>query len=402
MSNARGPLAGVKVIELTHVMAGPVCGLMLGDLGANVIKIEKTAGGDDARRDTAYDVDGESAAFMMVNRGKRGIALDLKSDGGQRVLDRLLEDADVVLENYRKGALDRLGFGYPQLRERYPRLVYCAISGFGRSGPYADRGGFDLIAQGMSGIMSYTGEGPGRPPVKCGAPITDICAGFLATIGIVSALRHRDLTGEGQMVDTSLFEAGIALSYWQSAIAFACDETPGPLGSRHPLNTPYQAFEAADGWLTIGAANQTNWRRLVDVLDAPQLADDPRFADNSARMRHEAQLEAELAPRFRERPVADWLERLERAGVPAGPINNVREMHQDPQTLAREMVARVVHSRVGEVQTLGMPIKLSRTPGGPGRGAPQLGEHTREVLREHGFTSDEIDALLREGAIAEA
>lgn len=402
LSRPNGPLSDVKVIELAHVMAGPVCGLMLADLGADVIKLEKIPGGDIAREDDHYAIGGESAAFLMVNRGKRGIAVDLKSEGGKRVLSRLLETADVLIENFRRETVARLGIAYDQLRDRYPGLVYCSVSGFGRTGPYADRGGFDLIAQAMSGLMSYTGEGPGRQPVKCGAPVTDICAGFLATIGILSALHHRNRTGEGQMVDTSLFEAGIALSYWQSAIAFASDETPGPLGSAHPLNAPYQAFEAADGWLALGAANQSNWLRLVEALDARNLAEDSRFANNTARLRHRKELEGELTRTFKRRPLAEWLERLERAGVPAGPILNVRQMHRDPQTLARHMVTHVTHARADKVDTIGLPIKLSATPGGPWRSAPLFGEHTREVLAEHGFTDREIDALIDAGAVATA
>src|SRR5215475_8170119 len=254
-----GPLSGMKVIELAHIMAGPVCGLMLADMGASIIKVEKHPGGDDSRGFLPPAIEGESAAFMMMNRNKRGIALDLKTDAGKEVLRRLLADADAVIENYRTGTMERLGFGYETLRKSNPGLIYCSLSGFGRTGPYAERGGFDLIAQGMSGLMSITGEGPGRPPVKCGAPVTDITAGILAAMGILAAYTHRLKTGEGQAVDTSLFEAGIVHTYWQSAICFATGVPPGPMGSAHPLSAPYQAFQTADGWITIGAANQANW-----------------------------------------------------------------------------------------------------------------------------------------------
>ncbi len=395
-----GPLVDVKVIELAHVMAGPVCGLMLADMGADVIKVERIPGGDSSRQDMAYSVEGESATFMIMNRNKRGIPVDLKTDGGRRVLHRLLEGADVILENYRAGTMERLDLGYPALHARYPRLVYCAISGFGRSGPYAERAGFDLVAQGMSGLMSITGEGPGRPPVKCGAPVTDICAGILAAMGILAALRHRDRTGEGQMVDTSLFEAGAILTYWQSAMAFAAKEAAGPMGSAHPINAPYQAFETADGWITLGSANQSNWLRLVEVLDARPLAADPRFADTATRLANRVALEAELTGILRARPQAEWLERLEKAGVPAGPILNVLEMHQDPQARARGLVTEVTHSRLGQVETLGLPVTFSATPGGPKSGAPVYGEHTRVILAEHGFSETEIEALLRDGAVA--
>ncbi|MGI9503024.1 MAG: CaiB/BaiF CoA transferase family protein, partial [Geminicoccaceae bacterium] len=278
-----GPLSGLKVIDLTHVMAGPTCTLMLADMGADVIKVEKTPDGDDTRRSVPPSVGDESAAFMMMNRNKRGIALNLKTEGGRSVLQRLLAGADVVVENYRPGTMEKLGFDYQALRKTNPGLIYCALSGFGRSGPYGHRGGFDLVAQAMSGLMSITGEGPGRAPVKCGAPVTDITCGILAAMGILAAYSHRLKTGRGQMVDTSLLEAGIVQTYWQSAIALATGEAPGPMGSAHPLNAPYQAFEAADGWIVIGGSNQRNWLRTLEALDAEHLADDPRFIDNAAR-----------------------------------------------------------------------------------------------------------------------
>ena len=394
-----GPLAGVKVIELAHVMAGPCCGLMLADMGADVIKLERAPGGEDSRRFLPPDIGGESAAFLMMNRNKRGIVVDLKNAGGREVARRLLADADVVIENYRKGTMERLGLGYESLRETNPGLIYCEISGFGRTGPYAERGGFDLIAQGMSGLMSITGEAPGRPPVKCGAPMTDITAGILGAMGVLAAYIHREKTGEGQRVDTSLFEAGIVHTYWQSAIALASGVAPGPMGSAHPLNAPYEAFETTDGWITLGAANQANWLKLVDLIEAPELGDDPRFADNHGRITHRVELAEALAPIIRTRTSADWLARLEAVGVPAGPVLDVAEMHRDPQTLAREMVTEAPHTRLGPVKTLGAPVKFSATPGGVTRGAPLLGEHTREVLAEHGYSKDEVEALISDGAV---
>ncbi len=279
----KGPLTGMKVIELAHVMAGPVCGLMLADMGAEVIKVEKPTG-DDTRRAVPPEIAGESASYMMVNRNKRGIVLNLKDPGAVTILKKMLATADVVLENYRKGTMERLGLGYEELRNANPGLIYGSISGFGRTGPYQDRGGFDLIAQGMSGLMSITGEGPGRPPVKVGPPVSDITAGILLAMGISAAYARRLQTGQGQIVDTSLFEAAITHTYWQSAIAFATGEAPGPLGSAHPLNAPYQAFQTADGWINIGAANQTNWERLVQIIGAPELNDDLRFRENIGRM----------------------------------------------------------------------------------------------------------------------
>jgi crotonobetainyl-CoA:carnitine CoA-transferase CaiB-like acyl-CoA transferase len=394
-----GPLTGLKVIDLSHVMAGPTCAMLLADMGADVIKVEKIPGGDDARHMTPPTIAGESAAFLMMNRNKRGIALDLKTEAGHMVLSRLLQDADVLIENYRRGAMERMGFGYQALRASSPRLIYCSISGFGRTGPYADRGGFDLVAQGMSGLMSITGEGPGCPPVKLGAPVTDITAGILSCVGILAALHSRASSGQGQMVDTSLFEAGIIHTYWQSAIAFATGQAPGPMGTGHPLNAPYQAFPAADGWITVGAANQGNWLRLLEALEAPVLGYDSRFANNTERMRNLPALNAALTPLFKHRSSAEWLRRLEEAGVPAGPVLDVNQMHADPQTLAREMIVETTHPKAGQVRAIGLPIKFSDTPGGLRRAAPVLGQHTREVLRDHGFSDTQIDQMAALGAI---
>jgi crotonobetainyl-CoA:carnitine CoA-transferase CaiB-like acyl-CoA transferase len=400
MTKPFGPLAGMKVVELAHIMAGPVCGLMLADLGADVIKVEKIPGGDDSRRFLPPDIDGESAAYMMMNRNKRGIALDLKSEGGKKALHKLLAEADVVTENYRHDTMQKLGFGYEDLKKINPGLIYCAISGFGRTGPYAERGGFDLIAQSMSGLMSFTGEGPGRPPCKVGAPVTDITAGILAALGVVSAYVHKLKTGEGQVVDTSLFEAGIVHTYWQSAIALATGIAPGPMGSAHPLNGPYQAFETQDGWITIGAANQRNWERLLEAMNASELADDLRFKTNADRMAHLKELEEVLTVIFKTSTQADWLDRLEKAGVPAGPVMDVCEMFEDPHAQARDMIPTVEHARLGPVRTLGLPIKLSETPGKVATGAPVFGQHTAEVLQEYGFSSEEIEALADTGAVA--
>ncbi|MGO1117845.1 CaiB/BaiF CoA transferase family protein [Rhodovibrionaceae bacterium A322] len=400
MTAGSGPLAGVKVIELAHIMAGPVCGLMLADMGADVIKVEKVPDGDDSRLMVPPVQAEESAAFMMMNRNKRGIALDLKSQAGKEVLERLLKDADVVIENYRKGTMEKLGFGYNRLKALNPGLIYVELSGFGRTGPYAERGGFDLIAQGMSGLMSITGEGPGRAPCKIGPPVTDITAGVLAAMGALAAYSHRLKTGEGQRVDTSLFEAGIMHSYWQSAIALATGVAPQAMGSAHPLNAPYQAFETADGWITVGAANQKNWLKLLTALGAEELADDPRFLNNSDRMAHLKELEALLSDHFKQDGSDNWLSRLEAAGVPAGPVLDVKQMQEDPQTLAREMLVEVDHSRAGPVKTLGLPVKFSQTPGKVARAAPVFGEHSREVLQQAGYSEAEIDALAQAGVVA--
>ena len=396
-----GPLAGIKVIEFAHIMAGPVCGLMLADMGADVIKVEKIPGGDDTRRTVPPDIGGESAAFLMMNRNKRGIALDLKTQDGKEIARRLLADADVATENYRKGTMERLGLGYDEVRKFNPGIIYAELSGFGRSGPYANRAGFDLIAQGMSGIMSITGEGDGGPPTKCGPPLSDITAGILAAMGVLGATIHRLNTGEGQRVDTSLFEAAIIHTYWQSAMTFATGISPAALGSAHPLSAPYQAFETADGWITVGAANQPNWLRFLQALERPDLQDDPRFADNSARMDNLDDLVEILTGIFKGRPAGDWLERLEGAGVPAGPVLDIAGMQADAQALARGMITQVPHARVGPVKTLGHPVHYSATPTEITRGAPLLGEHTREILAQHGYSRDEVERFLTEGIVVE-
>jgi crotonobetainyl-CoA:carnitine CoA-transferase CaiB-like acyl-CoA transferase len=394
-----GPLVGVKVLELAQIMAGPTCGLMLADLGADVIKVERVPGGDDTRLMNRPSVAGESAAFMAMNRNKRGIALNLKLPAAQAALKRMVESADVLTENYRKGTMEKLGLGYETLRKLNPALIYCSISGYGRTGPYADKGGFDLIAQGMSGLMAITGE-PGRAPVKSGAPVCDINAGLLGALGVVAAYVHRLKTGEGQLVDTSLFEAGIQQTYWQSAIYFATGVPPGPSGSAHILSAPYQAFRAADGWVTIGGANQANWERLCGVLDARELLQNPRFASNAERMKHLEALTEALSVHLSKWKVKDLLAALDAAGVPCGPINSIADMAADPQALAREMVVELEHPRAGRTRALGLPLKLSHTPGRVSRPAPTFGQHTREVLAEFGFSPAEIDALYASNAVA--
>jgi crotonobetainyl-CoA:carnitine CoA-transferase CaiB-like acyl-CoA transferase len=394
-----GPLAGVKVLELAQIMAGPTCGMLLADLGADVIKVERVPGGDDTRAMSRPSVAGEAAAFMAMNRNKRGIALNLKLPGAQAALKRMVARADVLIENYRKGTMEKLGLGYDALKALNPGLIYCSISGYGRTGPYADKGGFDLIAQGMSGLMAITGE-PGGPPVKSGSPVCDINAGMLAALGVLAAYVHRLKTGEGQLVDTSLYEAGIQQTYWQSAIYFATGSSPGPSGSAHILAAPYQAFRAADGWLTIGGANQANWERLARVLGAPEWIEDARFRSNADRMKNLSALTSVMNERMKLRSVRDWIAALEAEGVPCGPINSIADMVADPQTAARDMVVELEHARAGRTRALGLPIKLSASPGKVARAAPAFGQHTREVLAEFGFSAAEIEALYASHAVA--
>src|SRR5438552_15507435 len=268
---------------------------------AEFINIDKFSAGDDTRNMVPPKIGDVAASFLMMNRNKQGIALDLKTPGGAKVLRRLLESADVLVENFGPGVMDKLGFGYADLKKAHPALIYCSLSGFGRTGPYKHRRGFDLVAQAMSGIMRFTGESPDGPPVKCGAPLSDITAGILAAMGILAAYAHRLKTGEGQWVETSLYEAALVQTYWQSAIALATGVAPRAMGSAHPLNAPYQAFEASDGWIVVGGANHRNWLRMLDAIGAPELAEDARFRDNAGRMANLKALEAELAARFRTR-----------------------------------------------------------------------------------------------------
>jgi len=394
----KGALQGIKVVELAQIMAGPTCGLMLADMGADVVKVEKVPGGDDARNYRDPSINGEPAAFMMLNRNKRSLAVNLKAPGGLEVVKRLVAGADVVIENYRKGALDKLGLGYDVLSQQNPRLVYCAVSGYGRTGPYADKGGFDLIAQGFAGIMSITGE-PGGPPAKSGTSLADINAGILAALGIVAALLSRATTGRGQLVETSLMEAAIQQTYWQSAMFFATGVNPGPTGSAHLLTAPYQAYATRDGWINVGGANQANWERIVKVIGRPELAADARFLTNRDRMHHLAELTALVAETLRERSSAEWLRDFEAAGVPVGPVNRIGDMLADPQVAAREMVIEVDHPRAGRTHALGMPIKFSEGRGDATRPAPLLGQHSREILGQLGYTAEQIEALQRGGAV---
>jgi crotonobetainyl-CoA:carnitine CoA-transferase CaiB-like acyl-CoA transferase len=393
-----GALQGIKVVELAQIMAGPTCGLMLADMGADVIKVEKLPGGDDARSYAEPSIHGEPASFMILNRNKRSLAVDLKAPGGLEVVRRLVAGADVVIENYRKGTLDKLGLGYDVLSRLNPRLIYGAVSGYGRTGPYADKGGFDLIAQGFAGIMSITGE-PGGPPAKAGTSVADINAGILAALGIVAALVARATTGRGQLVETSLMEAAVQQTYWQSAMFFATGVNAGPTGSAHILTAPYQAFATRDGWINVGGANQANWERIARVIGRPELVADPRFQTNQARMEHRAELAALVGAALRERTSAEWIRELEAAGVPAGPVNQIGDMLADPQVAAREMVIEVDHPRAGRTRALGMPIKFSETRADLGRPAPLLGQHSREVLEQLGYAAAEIAALHQAGAV---
>ncbi len=391
-----GALAGMRVLDLSQVMAGPFCTMLLADMGAEVVKVEPPQG--DSTRQMRGSHAGESPSFWAVNRNKRGIVLDLKEPRGQEICRRLAARADVLVENYRPGTLARLGLGYEDLRALNPGLIYASISGYGQTGPLRERGGFDLVAQGESGVMSVTGV-PGGPPVKCGIPVCDLGAALFLTYAILSAAVHRARTGEGQRVETSLLEAGLALSVWEASEYFATGEPPLPTGSAHRMSAPYQAFRCQDGYITIGAANQRSWERLCRALGRDDLLARPEFATDADRVRRREALEAEIEAETVQRPRAHWLAVLEEAGVPAGPINTYAEIFAHPHITARGMLQEIDHPAAGRIRQIGPAVKCSATPAVIRRSAPRLGEHTREVLGDAGYPATEIETLAAEGVI---
>jgi formyl-CoA transferase len=392
------PLSGMVVLDLTQIMAGPFCTMLLADMGADVIKVEKPNGGDDTRQMGPPFIKGWSAGFLALNCNKRSLALNLQGEAGRAVFKRLLERADVVVENFRPGVMERLGLGYEELLRLKPSLVYCSISGFGRTGPYRDRGGFDLIAQGMSGLMSITGF-PDSPPAKVGVPITDVSAGTLAAYGILCAYIRALKTGQGQMVDTSLLEAGITYTIWESAVYFADRDIPGPLGSAHRVSGPYQALRTRDGYINIGAATQPTWEQFCRAIGQEELMEDPRFKAPGDRKAREQELAALLEKTLGQETTEHWLDVLERAGVVAGPIYNMAQVYDDPHVQAREMLVDLEDPELGVLRNIGIPVKPSAPPGRIHRRAPALGEHSGEVLLEAGFSEAEVKALVSKGVV---
>ncbi len=390
-------LEGVRVLEFTQVMAGPFCAMLLGDLGADVIKVEPP-GGDTTRR-MGKRQGMESAGYWAVNRNKRGIVLNLKDRRAQDIVRTLARQADVVVENYRPGVMAGFGLDYDSLKQEQPSIIYASVSGFGSTGPYAHKGGFDLVAQGMSGIMSVTGE-EGRPPVKCGIPVTDLGAGLFAEQAILAAYIHRLKTGEGQYIDTSLLEAGVALSVWESTQYFSTGGIPEPMGSAHRMSAPYQAIRCADGYINLGAANTRTWEKFAQAIGRPELLDRPEYAEDGLRVKNRHQLTQEIEAVTAQQPRSHWLAVLEEVGVPCGPISNYAEVFADPHIQARGMVQEMEHPVGGTVQVLGPAAKLSATPARLARPSPLYGEHTAEVLAEVGCTQAEIQELEKAGVIA--
>jgi len=389
-------LDGLRVLDLTQVMAGPFCSMLLCDMGADVIKVESPNG--DSTRRMPGAVGTESPSFNAVNRGKRGVIADLKQPAGRATVRRLAMISDVLVENYRPGVLAKFGLGYPELSADHPGLVYASISGYGQTGPSSAKGGFDLVAQGVSGLMSVTGEA-GRPPAKAGIPVTDLGAALFALSGILAALVSRTRTGHGQLVDTSLVDAGVALSVWEATQYFSGRGVPERLGSAHRMNAPYQAVRCADGFVTIGAANDRTFARLCEAVGHPEWAQHPDYRDDTHRIRHRERLAEKIESVLTAQPRKYWLTKLDAHGVPCGPINDYAEVLSDPHVRARELVVKTDHPVLGRIDTLGTPLKLSETPLTPGRPAPLLGQHTDEVLGELGLCADEIAELRRTGAV---
>jgi crotonobetainyl-CoA:carnitine CoA-transferase CaiB-like acyl-CoA transferase len=393
-----GPLAGITVLDLTRVLSGPYCTMLLGDMGARVIKVEHPVGGDDTRAWGPPFIAGESTYFLSVNRNKESVALDFKHDAGRRVLDALIARADVLVENFRPGTLARLGLDYPSLEARFPRLIYASLSGYGQTGPRSAEPGYDAVLQGEGGLMSFTGPADGSP-YRVGVAVADIVTGMFAANGIVLALYARQATNRGQHVDVAMLDSVVALLTYQAGIVFATGQSPGRLGNRHPSIAPYDTYETKDGTIVLAIGNDEQWQRFCRVAGLDAAAHDARFATNESRVRHGDALTAVVAEALQSRTRAEWAAALVGAGVPCGPVRAVDEVLTDPQLAVREMVQQATHANAGPISLIGVPIKLSATPGTIRRAPPTLGQDTAEVLREIGLNGDEIDKLRASGAI---
>lgn len=393
-----GVLDGIRVLDLSRVVAGPTCAMILGDLGAEVIKVERPGGGDEVRSWGPPYAGTESTYYLGLNRNKRSLTLNFKSPTGREVLSRLAREADVLIENFKTGDLDRAGLGYEALSALNPQLIYCSISGYGRTGPDRSKPGYDFAIQGRGGYMSITGD-PDGPPMKVGLPVIDVLAALNAVVGILCALRAREVTHKGQLVDVSLLDAEVSSLVNQGSNWLMGGVIPHRWGNANPNVVPYQAFKAADGWFNVAVGNNEQFARLCDALGAPELAADPRYASNALRVEHRDTLIPRLHELLADRTVAEWLDILCQAGVPADPIQDISQVFADPQVLAREMLVTMPHPTLGSVRVAGNAIKLSDNPVTYRRHPPLLGEHTAEILGEIGHTVDEIRVLRSEGVI---
>ena len=393
-----GPLDGIKVLELSRTLAGPFCSMQLADMGAEVIKVEQPGIGDETRSYIPPEVKGESCYFMSLNRNKRSITLNLKTEEGQRIVKQLVKDADVLIENFRTGTMEKFGLGYDVLKQINPRLVYCAVSGFGRTGPMKNEPAYDLLMQGFGGLMSVTGE-DGRAPVKVGFSIVDLATGLYASLGVVLALLNREKTVKGQYVEASLLDTIVSLTSYLGQSVLSTGKVPGRMGSQHPNLVPYQAFETKDGYVIIAVPNDRLWRKMCDALELHELKDHPKYAVNENRVAHRKELVETLMEYTRQKDSSEIIERLKRAGVPSGPIHNIAELLAHPQVQHREMIQEVEHPAIGKLKMLGVPVKLSETPGAVKKAPPLLSEDTEEVLVHLGYSREEIKDFKEKGVI---
>jgi formyl-CoA transferase/CoA:oxalate CoA-transferase len=391
------PLEGVRVLELARTIAGPFCSMTLADMGAEVIKIEEPERGDETRAMAPF-WNGEGAIYLAVNRNKKSVAVDLKSDAGREIVLRLAERCDVLIENFRTGTVERLGLGYAQVSARNPRIIYCSVSGFGRSGPIAHKAAYDFIMQGYGGVMSITGTPEGEP-VRIGYPSVDVTAGLLAYGGIMTALWAREKTGRGQLVQSSLLAGQLATMSYFAVATQATGVPPRPMGHATGAVAPYQAFMAADRYFLLAVGNDGLWRRFCRAIDRSEWIDDPRYATNSARVARRSELVSSLAELFATRPAAEWVDLMDEWGVPASLIQNIAEVLEDEQVRDQGLVVNLPHPKIPELKVCGVPIKLSETPGRIASPPPMLGQHTREALREIGLDDRELDELAEKGVI---
>ncbi len=392
-----GALDGLLVLDLTRVLAGPYATMVLADLGADVIKVEMPGKGDDSREYGPY-LHGESTYFMSLNRNKRSVTLNLKLEPAKKVFLDMIKKADILVENFRPGTMDRLGLGYAVLKTHNKRLIYAAVSGYGVSGPYSRRPAYDAIVQAMGGLMSITSPEPGGPPTRSGSSIGDITAGLFTAIGILAALHQRERSGEGQFVDVAMLDCQVAILENAVTRFLTTGEVPEPVGNRHPSITPFEPFDTADGQLMIAVGNDSIWRSFCTLIELEELLDDPRFSTNPKRNEHYEQLRSLLAEKIKQKTTSEWRQIFDDGGVPNGPINHIDQVLQDPQVLARQMIEEIEHPVAGRMKTLGIPIKLSATPGSIRQPAPCLGEHTREVLQQVFLYSEEqINQLEKTG-----
>ena len=387
-------LEGITVIDCSQILAGPFCSMLLADHGARVIKVEKPNGGDDVRGWGPPFIGNDSSAFVQLNRNKESISLDIKEKSGKEILKKLIKTADVLIENSRVGTMDKLGFGYDDVKKINSKIIYCSITGFGSEGPYSKRGGFDLIAQGMSGLMSITGH-PDSPPAKVGVPIADLNTGMFAMQGILSAYIHRLKKNEGQYMEVSLLESALAYTMYESSIYFTTGKISTPDGSAHRLTAPYQAFKTKDGYINIGAANQSNWERLLNVLGLENLNKDPEFSDSKSRQVNRKKLEKILEKIFITKSSKEWINILIENSIPSGPIYNMKEVWEDEQVKYRKMDVELDHPKQKNIRNIGVAVKLSKTPGKIKTSAPLYGEHSIKILKELGYSEDEIKKLIK-------